>query len=47
MIRWMTEITKDQDVPEHIIGGQVWHIDGKVNIDKIKNLLNIVGKDFI
>ena len=44
MIRWMAEITKEQDAPEHIIGGQIWHIDRRINIDKIRNLLNIVGK---
>ena len=46
MIRWMSEITKEQDAPDHIIGGQIWHIDRKVNIDKIRNLLNIVGEFF-
>lgn len=44
MIKWMSEITKEQDAPEHIIEGQIWHVDRKINIDKIKNLLNIVGK---
>jgi len=40
----MSEITKEQDDPDHIIGGQIWYINKKINIDKIRNLLNIVGK---
>ena len=44
MIKWMSEITKEQDDPDHIIGGQIWHINKEINLDKIRNLLNIVGK---
>ena len=44
MIKWMSEITREQNDPDHIIGGQIWYINKKVNLDKIKNLLNIVGK---
>ena len=44
MIKWMSEVTREQNDPNHIIGGQIWYIDRKINIDKIRNLLNIVGK---
>ena len=43
MIKWMSEVTKELNDPDHIIGGQIWHIDRRINIDKIRNLLNIVG----
>lgn len=26
------------------VGGQIWEIDGKFNPNRIKNLLNVVGK---
>ena len=46
MLKRMTEVTNDHEDHGHIIGGQIWLVDKELNLDKIKNVLNIVGNLF-
>ena len=44
MLRWMSDVSNSGTGADHIIGGQIWYVKKGLNIEKIKNLLNIIGK---
>ena len=44
MLRWMADISNSGTGADHIIGGQIWCVKKGLDIGKIRNLLNIIGK---
>ena len=40
----MVDMKENRYDPHMIVGGQIWLIDKNININRVKNLLNIIGK---
>ena len=40
----MVDMKENRYDPHMTVGGQIWVINKDININRIKNLLNIIGK---
>ena len=40
----MVDMKENRYDPQMIVGGQIWLVDKNININRVKNLLNIIGK---
>lgn len=43
----MVDMKENRYDPYMIVGGQIWVVDKNININRVKNLLNIIGKKIV